>query len=292
MEGRALQWYNWLIESAPVTNWDEFVVALKTRFAPSAYDDPVGAFTKLLQTSTVEEYQYQFEVLSNKIPGLTEEFKVSSFISGLKEEVRIMVTMLKPPNLPAAFGLARLQEEEVERRNRSPRAPPWAPTNYSNSEPSYPKLAVPLTLSKPSNPIVSTANRNVGSNSPYPNHTTPYQNNAVKRPDLPIRRISSNQMQERQEKGLCYYCDDKYHIGHKCNRPKVYLLEGLEIEDLAGPPAREGRILEGEALEAQGEEGELLDLAGKVFSNGRQCYVQRLSESNGLPERFVLDSIV
>jgi len=204
MEGRALQWYNWLMESAPVTNWDEFVVALKTRFAPSAYDDPVGAFTKLLQTSTFEEYQYQFEVLSNKIPGLTEEFKVSSFISGLKEEVRIMVTMLKPPNLPAAFGLARLQEEEVGRRNRSPRAPPWAPTNYSNSEPSYPKLAVPLTLSKPSNPIVSTANRNVGSNSPYPNHTTPYQNNAVKRPDLPIRRISSNQMQERREKGLCY----------------------------------------------------------------------------------------
>jgi len=80
-------------------------------------------------------------------------------------------------------------------------------------------------------------------------------------------------MQERREKGLCYYCDDKYHIGHKCNRPKVYLLEGLEIEDLAGPAAREGRILEGEALEAQGEEGELLDLAGKVFSNGRQCYV-------------------
>jgi len=31
--------------------------------------------------------------LSNKIPGLTEGFKVSSFISGWKEEVRIMVTI-------------------------------------------------------------------------------------------------------------------------------------------------------------------------------------------------------
>jgi hypothetical protein len=57
MERRALQWYNWLMESAPVTNWEEFIVALKTRFAPSAYDDPVGAFAKLLQAFTVEDYQ-------------------------------------------------------------------------------------------------------------------------------------------------------------------------------------------------------------------------------------------
>jgi len=228
MEGQALQWYNWLVESAPLTKWDDFVVALKTRFAPSAYDDPVGAFTKLFQTTTVKDYQYQFEVLSNRISGITEEFKVSSFISGLKEEVRIMVTMLKPPNLPAAFGLARLQEEEVWRRNRSARAPPWNPTNQSNSKPSFPKLNVPLTLSKPSNPIFPTATRNVGFNLLYPDRNIPFQNNVVKRPNLPIKRISSNQMQERREKGLCYYCDDKYHIGHKCSRPKVYLLEGLE----------------------------------------------------------------
>jgi len=261
MEGRELQWYNWLMESAPVTKWDDFVVAFKTRFAPSAYDDPVGAFTKLFQTTTVEDYQYQFEVLSNRISGITEEFKVSSFISGLKEEVRIMVTMLKPPNLPAAFGLARLQEEEVWRRNRSARAPPWNPTNQSNSKPSFPKLNVPLTLSKPSNPIFPTAPRNVGFNLPYPNRNIPFQNNVVKRPNLPIKRISSNQMQERREKGLCYYCDDKYHIGHKCSRPKVYLLEGLEVEEVAAPAEQEGQIQTGEAWEEQEEEGELLEIS-------------------------------
>jgi hypothetical protein len=84
MEGKALQWYNWLMESGSVRSWEEFVVALKIRFAPSAYDDPAGAFTKLQQTSTVDEYQSQFEVLSNRIPGLSEEFRVSSFVSGLK----------------------------------------------------------------------------------------------------------------------------------------------------------------------------------------------------------------
>ena len=37
-------------------------------------------------------------------------------------------------------------------------------------------------------------------------------------------------MQERIEKGLCYFCDEKYHPGHKCSRPKLYLLEGMEFE--------------------------------------------------------------
>jgi hypothetical protein len=48
MEGKALKWYNWLMEFGPVNSWEEFVVALKTKFAPSSYDDLVGAFTKLL----------------------------------------------------------------------------------------------------------------------------------------------------------------------------------------------------------------------------------------------------
>jgi hypothetical protein len=37
-------------------------------------------------------------------------------------------------------------------------------------------------------------------------------------------------MQERKEKGLCYFCDEKYHQGHKCSRPKLYLIEGMEFK--------------------------------------------------------------
>lgn len=81
------------MESGLIRSWEEFVVALKIRIELSAYDDPTGAFTKLQQISIVDEYQSQFKVLSNPIPGLTEEFRISSFVSRLKEEVRIMVTM-------------------------------------------------------------------------------------------------------------------------------------------------------------------------------------------------------
>lgn len=45
MEGKALSWYYWLMNSSPTTYWEEFLVALQIRFGPSTYEDPVGAFT-------------------------------------------------------------------------------------------------------------------------------------------------------------------------------------------------------------------------------------------------------
>jgi hypothetical protein len=47
MEGRTLTLYHWLMDSGYTGGWEEFIIALKVRFAPSAFDDPVGAFTKL-----------------------------------------------------------------------------------------------------------------------------------------------------------------------------------------------------------------------------------------------------
>jgi hypothetical protein len=117
MEGQALTRFHWLQDSRTIQGWEALVDALRLRFAPSAFDDPVGAFTKLKQTTIVGEYQSQFEVLSNKVSGLTEDFRVNSFLSGLKEEIRLTITMWRPNSLPVAFGLTLLQEEEVNRRN-------------------------------------------------------------------------------------------------------------------------------------------------------------------------------
>ena len=43
---------------------------------------------------------------------------ISYFISGLMEEIRLTVQMFQPLNLPAAFGLARLQETNVQSKQK------------------------------------------------------------------------------------------------------------------------------------------------------------------------------
>ena len=42
-------------------------------------------------------------------------------------------------------------------------------------------------------------------------------------------------MQAKRAQGLCYFCYEKYNIGHKCNLPKqlfVLEMDSIELEDL------------------------------------------------------------
>ena len=53
-------------------------------------------------------------MLSNRIRNLLESHKLSCFMSGLKDEVRLAVKMQNPRSLNAAFGLAKIQEEYLQ----------------------------------------------------------------------------------------------------------------------------------------------------------------------------------
>lgn len=76
--------------------------------------DAVGQLTKLKQWRTVRLYQDKFKEMATKSSGLSEEFFISCFVSGLREEVRAGVQMFQPKTISQAMGLACLQEETSE----------------------------------------------------------------------------------------------------------------------------------------------------------------------------------
>jgi hypothetical protein len=47
------------------------------------------------------------------------------------------------------------------------------------------------------------------------------------KPKILVQRISPTQMRERRKKGICSNCDEKWHVGHKCKTPKLFLMERL-----------------------------------------------------------------
>ena len=61
----------------------------------------------------VVTYKGNFIIFSNGIIGLFESHKLSCFLSGLKDEIRLPVRILVPKTLNEAFGLAKIQEEYV-----------------------------------------------------------------------------------------------------------------------------------------------------------------------------------
>ncbi|KAL3516050.1 hypothetical protein ACH5RR_022952 [Cinchona calisaya] len=81
-------------------------------------EDIVKEFHNLKQTDTVKEYQDKFEKFRDLLMkinyGLTENYFISSFLSGLKAEIRLLVRKPKPETLYHAFNLARIQEIAIQ----------------------------------------------------------------------------------------------------------------------------------------------------------------------------------
>lgn len=74
MDGQELNWFEWMYNNSQLRSWPNLLHSLHTRFSPSQFDDPQDALFKLTQTSSVREYQCQFENLCNPVVGLPITF--------------------------------------------------------------------------------------------------------------------------------------------------------------------------------------------------------------------------
>ena len=89
------------------------------RFGPTEFEDFFGDLTKLRQTTSVRDYQTQFEKLLTRAEKLTPAQQVGCFISGLRESIRVEVQAARPSSLTTAVGLARLYEAKVTTKRLS-----------------------------------------------------------------------------------------------------------------------------------------------------------------------------
>ncbi|GJZ90056.1 ty3-gypsy retrotransposon protein [Tanacetum coccineum] len=171
MTGDALQWYSWMHSKSQLSTWDKFASDLALRFGSSSF-------------------------------GLSTANLLNCFLSGLREDIRRELFLLKPATLHEAIGMAKLVEDKLTTsRFSNPRSPTVRPFNNPSTQP----------------PLVTRNN------------------------PLPIKRFSSTEMAARQEKGLCFNCDDFFSPGHRCKSKQfLYLLVEEQLsEEQAYPYANE-----------------------------------------------------
>ncbi|KAE8726097.1 Laccase-6 [Hibiscus syriacus] len=103
LTGKAEIWFDGYIMKKHHVTWHEFEADICHRFSDRSFCDIVEEFTKLTQKGSVEDYQEKFEELQPYMllqnPTLTEEFFVSLFISGLRDDIKHRVKALDPRNL-------------------------------------------------------------------------------------------------------------------------------------------------------------------------------------------------
>ena len=104
-------------------------------------------------------------------------------------------------SLPQVVALAKLQEEKLKDRRWPSRPPPvHSPVHPSPVSPPGTGSSLIPSLAWP-----------------------------------PIKRLTAEELVVRRDKGLCYHCDDKWIVGHRC-RSRLHLLIADEDDKDIVPP--------------------------------------------------------
>ncbi|GJY29555.1 ty3-gypsy retrotransposon protein, partial [Tanacetum coccineum] len=203
--GDALAWYQHLDSNRLLGSWDTFKGQLETRFGPSSYENHEATLLKLHQTTTVRDYQREFEQLSNRVTGLSPETLKNCFILGLKPEIQSELAILKPITLHEACGLAQLVEDKLthQPKPKSPYIPKLLPTSNTSSAPT-------------STPPSAVTHKTYSTPAPIPLYTPPKP--------LPFTKLSPEALQQRRKEGLCFRCPEKFVPGHKCSPPQFLII--------------------------------------------------------------------
>lgn len=113
-KGRASTWYRYYQSSRWNLNWKYFQNDVDALFINRKYQDVQDLFNKLRQTRTISEYEDIFEELralvAHKNKGLSEEYFMSSFVIGLKDNIKNSVKMFRPQTLIDTVFLAKQEE--------------------------------------------------------------------------------------------------------------------------------------------------------------------------------------
>ena len=113
VEEKSEIWFeSYMCNRESVVNWDEFSRAVCNRFGNK--DDVVEEFNKLVHESSVNEYVKKFEELKSFMHDLNSLLpKFFSFVSGLKEDLKHMLKILKPISLMTSFKQAKCRKNQT-----------------------------------------------------------------------------------------------------------------------------------------------------------------------------------
>jgi hypothetical protein len=197
--------------------WVEFGAMIMDRFGRDQQELLIRQLFHIKQTSSVSEYIGRFSELVDQLIayGHTTDplYYSSRFVDGLRDDIRAMVLVQRPPSLDTACTLALLQEEVAD----LPRRRDYQRTDHYPSR-SSPRSTFPL----PASPHID---KPPGSSTAAAEPVNP--GISGKPPSDKFASLRSY----RRARGLCDRFVEKWHHSHKCS-PTVQLNVIQEVFDL------------------------------------------------------------
>ncbi|KAF7814687.1 Retrotransposable element Tf2 [Senna tora] len=121
MEGKALNWLQWLETRMNIASWEMFKGELLRRFHQAQRGNGYEMLMALKQEESVAEFREKFELLSAPLKNAPEEMLIGAYQNGLKEEIRMRGESSRSVSSSASNSKGRyrkLTDEELARKRR------------------------------------------------------------------------------------------------------------------------------------------------------------------------------
>ncbi|KAF3774999.1 hypothetical protein EJ110_NYTH51645 [Nymphaea thermarum] len=195
MTGDATEFCMWFDHKYREPTWEQFRASIQLCFGDSTFVDYDEDLKNLVQTTTIQAYQKQFERLASQVQW-SDKALIGAFKGGLKPEIKIDMKTQRYTCLEECFAMARIFEERLGEKRALKKV---HKIDKQKRKFSYPSVS-----------------RTRG------NEVTPFQKvrNKDDRPksgrNPPTRYLTPKQMEELRCKGLCFRCEEKWDKTHQC----------------------------------------------------------------------------
>lgn len=175
------------------------------------------------QTTTVNEYRRKFIETAAPLDRVSEDILLGHFVNGLKEEIKAEVRLMNPVSLEHAMELA----VQVEEKHKVISYKKLGLSSIKTG--SYSGYSKGASTVSPSSAYVSASppnSRSWGTHSPESQASVRSTMSTVSTAQTggDVKRLTDKELQEKRAKGLCYRCDAKWAVGHRCKNKELSVM--------------------------------------------------------------------
>ena len=177
------------------------------------------------QTSTVAEYRRRFIETARPLERVTEDMLLGHFINGLQDDIKAEIHLLNPMCLEQAMEQALRVEEKFKVMGQ--RKVGWNTTRGGSFQ-----LAGKGTTATSS--VALTGATSTPAARPWSSTSSTvsgHSSSATVQSTGDVKRLTESELQDKRAKGLCYRCDAKWTIGHRCKKKELSVMLIAEEEE-------------------------------------------------------------
>ncbi|TYK05651.1 Retrotransposable element Tf2 [Cucumis melo var. makuwa] len=233
-----VNWFHWSNNRKKVKTWEDLKRRMFEHFKSPGEGSLGARLIRIKQDGCYSDYLKKFLEYSAPLPEMAESVLIDAFVTGLETNLQAEVKSRHPVTLEECMREAQMVSDRDLAIN-------LALNDWRGNGPKV----VGAQAHKGKQILTNLENKeSKRADFAMKQLTLPIKGNFVKKEPQPrVKRLSDSEFRARLDKGLCFRCNDKYSLGHRCkaktNRELMFFITN-EDEELGTEEEKEDEVTE------------------------------------------------